>query len=166
MSDPRIAALEEAVAKVRRVAMSDEEYAAAILAALPPDWCGHVPREGSRLVEVAIEVFGDWMARTKDGHALTMEWGELDERGMYTPVWTVVDDGKEMVDRATIATLRAALDGLVVAAQGLLDTRDAVGSWPDNAGWPAIGDAEAALRAALAVAEDPAPPVTSTRETP
>ena len=61
---------------------------------------------------------------------------------------------RELAALAELDEARAALEGLVAATQGLLDTRDAVGSWPDNAGWPAIGAAEAAFRAALATAKE------------
>lgn len=146
MSDPRIAALADILmdAMYAKGYRNPKLFAAEIVKRLPPDWCGHVPREGSRLVEVAIEVFRDWIGRTEDGRALTMEWGKPDERGMYTPVWTLVDDGKEMVDRAEVARYRRIEEAVErMAASGVTGDQDE----EESDFWFAVNDAFAALEA-------------------
>lgn len=101
MTDPRVTALAAAVIKASDDGkwsvyhteggvswMDRREAAAAILAALPPDWCGHRPPEGTRLVLVNIDALSMFGTRTYDGRALTAEWGEPDEHGWYNPTFT------------------------------------------------------------------------------
>ena len=113
MTDPRISALAEALERTSSLEIvygGYEKTAAAILAALPPDWCGHTqPPAGTRLILASDELLDRWGTRTASGAAITAEWGEPAPEGWYEPIFTTTDDGKEVVDRAEIARLRSIL---------------------------------------------------------
>jgi hypothetical protein len=126
-TDPRLAPLAAALyaadAKLRRPADGTtrlrhrvgqywfRDYAAAILAALPPDWCGHrQPPEGTRLILAATDLISYFGTRTGEGRTLTAEWGEPDANGWYTPTFTASGPAVINEQAATIATLRAALE--------------------------------------------------------
>jgi len=94
-----------------------------------------------RMIRVTPEVMDRWWTRDHDGNRLRVEWGEPDTAGFYEPAISAdYTDNIHAADKATIATLRAALDGLVEAAGWHLD----------NANRPNEGHVR--LRAALATA--------------
>jgi hypothetical protein len=165
-TDPRLTALAAALiaadAKLRRPADGTtrlrhrvgqywfRDYAAAILAALPPGWCGHAtPPEGTRLILATTDVLPEWGTRTDDGRRLTAEWGEPDANGWYSPTFTASGEPE-------IATLRAALDGLAKAAALPRNTRaDRGGGVTLKGEWIAVPKADFdVLRAALAQAKE------------
>jgi hypothetical protein len=86
------------------------DYAAAILAALPPDWCGHTKELFWKQADMEAD-------RDNENATLRADLAHCER------AWE--DAGTE------IATLRAALDGLVVAAGNLSDRRtlDSDGFW-------------------------------------
>jgi hypothetical protein len=119
MTDPRIAPLAAALAQyfgpswwpgltdVTIIAADTTIAAEKILAALPPGWCGHAPHEGTRLIQVSIDALPMFGTRTDAGAALTAEWGEPDERGWYTPIFTATLPNVILDQEAEIARLRA-----------------------------------------------------------
>jgi hypothetical protein len=126
------------------------DYGPDILAALPPDWCGHAtPPEGTRLILATTDVLPEWGTRTDDGRRLTAEWGEPDANGWYSPTFTASGEPE-------IATLRAALDGLAKAAALPRNTRaDRGGGVTLKGEWIAVPKADFdVLRAALAQAKE------------
>ena len=146
MTDPRIATLAEALYAQEPHTCDDRmlNCAAAIIAALPDDWCGHAtPPEGTRLILASDELLDRWGTRTASGAAITAEWGEPTPEGWYEPVFTTTDDGKEVVDRAEIARLRRIEEAARLPHN--------VVSHPDFAGeWVMVPRADFdALRAAL-----------------
>ncbi len=61
------------------------------------------PETPDRNVHMSPELMAEWATRDASGRLLTWEWGEPDEEGFYTPTITTVDDGKRLVDVATVA---------------------------------------------------------------
>jgi hypothetical protein len=111
-TDPRIAALAEALrtttlptdAELSNVPHPPEEWAAAILAALP-GWMLVRSEAGTRLIRVGydLEQFG---ARTADGRLQTAEWREPLDDGTYEPLFTATDDGMALLTTAELVRLR------------------------------------------------------------
>jgi hypothetical protein len=152
--DPRLAPLAAALyaadAKLRRPADGTtrlrhrvgqywfRDYAAAILAALPPDWCGHEPDDARKIASLRdlTALQAATIARLRaDMVAIATQRNEA---------------------RAEIATLRAALDGLAKAAALPRNTRaDRGGGVTLKGEWIAVPKADFdALRAALAQAKE------------
>jgi hypothetical protein len=200
-TDPRLAPLAEACATVFAYNASNSvapngslafgggptsywrDRAAAILAALPPDWCGHevdaVYRERNAVVAALIRTndWPAWYVAAPDADGWFIVYAESDEGQVSWHIgpqdidlfsgWMSAGaragwDGWDrhtteekyhriaaLRESPTIATLRAALDGLVGAAT----TLDAV--WGDLAIWNVERDrAMLTLRAALAQAKE------------
>lgn len=103
-----VARLAAAIAKSGQLLVPDEDLerdsrfaADAILAADPMLMDGELDaaarREaarGNRLMWVGEELLETLGSRTHDGAAITAEWGEPDEYGVYEPVFTVHHDDK------------------------------------------------------------------------
>jgi len=69
-----------------------------------------------RMIRVTPEVMDRWWTRDHDGNRLRVEWGEPDTAGFYEPAISVdYTDNIHAADKATIATLRAALDATTEA---------------------------------------------------
>jgi hypothetical protein len=51
------------------------------------------PPEHTRLILASEDLLESWGTRTEDGRRITAEWGEPDEHGWYTPIFTATDDG-------------------------------------------------------------------------
>jgi hypothetical protein len=169
-TDPRLAPLAAAEGKIRDLLMSAgirlwgdtvTEHAAAILAALPPDWCGHELLSAELLSAESI------IAHNEEVMA---EMGALREQVMQqeatiealTPMQS--DSRAVTSDRATcnhigqaatIATLRATLDGLVEE----VPEAELAARFGHGDRYPLDGEVEIegriyALRAALATAKE------------
>jgi len=106
------------------------------------------------LLRVTPEAIETLFTRDHDGNRLRVEWGEAGADGFHDPVISVdYTDNIHAADKATIATLRAALDGLVVAAEVACECYEGFRS--DGTLAPLLtGTQIAALRAALATAKE------------
>ena len=119
--DPRIAALAEAIHGIHSWDYETRRGEAAdILAALPPDWCGHArPPRNTRLVLVTEDADTLFFGRSDAGNLLTFEWGTPDENGWYTPTITEHSD-QPLPDLARLRTIEAA--AREVTAHGFVDS--------------------------------------------
>jgi hypothetical protein len=150
MTDNGLAALAAALEKAKEQLWLEpvddyRNYAAAVRAALPAGWRRDDPPEGTRLILAATDLITTFGTRTDDGRVLIAEWGEPDASGCYTPTFTASGPAVITEQAATIATLRAVLDGLVT----VLDDEQI--EWGKH---PALDAAHEKARAALAKAKE------------
>jgi hypothetical protein len=102
------------------------ELTAELLAALSEAGLAIVrePAQGNRLIEVSPEVIDQWTSRTDDGRRVTVAWGEPDG-GVYTPTFTVHEDGRLGELDAAWAAAEAALP----EDTSLYLARNSAGKW-------------------------------------
>jgi hypothetical protein len=62
--------------------------------AAAPEWVSREWARGNRLIWIGKTLLETLGSRTHDGAAITAEWGEPDEHGVYTPVFTRHDDDR------------------------------------------------------------------------
>ena len=67
------------------------------------------PPPGIKLILASEDLLAEWGTRTERGERITAEWGEPDEHGWYTPMFTVHADDRIGALDAAWATVKAAL---------------------------------------------------------
>lgn len=59
------------------------------------------PPKGTRLILASENLLDEWGSRTEDGYAISVEWGQPDRNGWYTPTFSVdYTDRLNVVDPA------------------------------------------------------------------
>ena len=73
------------------------------------------PPPGIKLILASEDLLAEWGTRTERGERITAEWGEPDEHGWYTPMFTVhADDRMGALDAAWAAVEAALPEGWTV----------------------------------------------------
>jgi hypothetical protein len=158
MTDPRLAALADVLradfgpswfpglTDVTIIAKTPEEAATAILAALPPDWCGH------RMVSIDE---GSLVAGLRDEIAdLEATFATLRADVERERAFVIAGQARENECEREIATLRAALERLRAEVAGL-PVHYRRNGFASSVAWSTRRDVLAAIdRAALAAARE------------